>query len=180
MTPPDAPASGPRKTLVEMFESPFTGDELAYCRKHDGATVEFLARLREADAAENALDEARICADADGVRIRELVADRDRETVNREAVQHVLADVVAERDALVSLLAVNEAEGETLAGTVRALYEANERGVARYGDVLRERDEARQFAETERNEGHRRFCAQFGHDAERTSKLLFPWEEGLR
>ena len=167
---PDAPASARRKTLVEMFEG-LRFDLRGVAAGNRGA---FLARLREADAAlasydrqlrlalekeqtlDVALDEARICADADGVRIRELVA---------------------ERVGLVSLLAVNEAEGETLAGTVRALYEANERGVARYGDVLRERDEARRFAETERNEGHRRCCAQYGYDAERTSKLLFPWEK---
>ena len=103
MSPPDAPASEPRKTLVEMFDA-LMADNADLARN-------LLVRLHEADAAENALDEARICADADGVRFRELVAERAE---------------------LVSLLAVNEAEGETLAGTVRALYAANERGVARY------------------------------------------------
>ena len=94
MTPPNAPSGEPRKTLVEMF--------VEYQRPFQLGTApvryyEMAARLREADVA---LDEARICADADGVRIRELVADRDREAVNREAVQRALADVVVERDAL--------------------------------------------------------------------------------
>ena len=106
---PDAPSGEPRKTLLQEAVEVMAADpgDDGWDDRYDA----LLARLREAGAAENALDEARICADADGVRIRELVA---------------------ERAGLVSLLAVNEAEGETLAGTVRALYEANERGVARY------------------------------------------------
>ena len=80
MTPPSAPSGEPRKTLVDDF--------LEFSEWYGGwhALDVFLARLNEAEA--------------DGVRIRELVADRDREAVNREAVQHVLADIVAERDAL--------------------------------------------------------------------------------
>ena len=79
MTPPDAPSGEPRKMN----------------RKHVRTTG--LRVLREADAA---LDEYRICSDADGARIRELAAECAREIVNREAVQRVLADVVAKRDAL--------------------------------------------------------------------------------
>ena len=88
------------KDLRNWGATQFLASRRARYRKIRTAPVryyEMAARLREADVA---LDEARICADADGVRIRELVADRDREAVNREAVQRALADVVVERDSV--------------------------------------------------------------------------------
>lgn len=36
--------------------------------------------------------------------------------------------------------------------------------------------EARKVAERERDDFHRAFCATVGHDPERTSKMLLPWE----
>lgn len=89
-----------RPTLVDAFVAWRAAFHIA------SEPLGFLARLREADVA---LDEARICAQADAVRIRELVgdlgqeahavtvlrADRDREVINREAVQRVLADTAA-------------------------------------------------------------------------------------
>jgi len=66
MTPPNAPSGEPRKTLVEMFARHLEHPECS--AKHEA----LLSRLREADEA---LDEYRICSEADGVRIRELVVE---------------------------------------------------------------------------------------------------------
>jgi hypothetical protein len=44
---------------------------------------------------------------------------------------------------------------------------------AALADALRE---ARTVAERDRDENHRQSCAAMGHDPEKSSKLLLPWE----